>query len=509
MAPVTCDAAAAVARIPDGATVALTGSGGGILEPDTLLSALEQRFLDRGTPNGLTFLHAFGIGDRDRRGTNALAHPGLTRRVIGGHWTWSPRMMELAAQSKIAAHVWPAGAISLLLREIGGGRPGLITRTGLHTFADPRHGGGRANPAAEPDLVRLLELDGREFLHYQPIRVDIGLVRGTEVDPAGNIGCAEEPAILDVLAVAQAAKACGGTVIAQVKRRRDTPLDPRCVVLPAPLVDVIVEAPGQWQSYAAEHDPALSGLADPPAPVELRQVDPVRAAIARRAAREVSPGAVVNLGFGMSAQVADVLAEHGRLGEVTLAIEQGLFGGMPESGDLFGLSRGASARIASTTQFDLFAGGLLDVCCLGMAEVDASGSVNVSRFGDRIVGPGGFVDISQHARRAVFCGTFTARGLSAEVSDGSVRILREGGVRKFVQALQEITYSGPFAVAEGREAVYVTERAVFRLGPDGLELTEVADGISIEADILAHMGFRPIIRSVRPMPAEVFRAASA
>ena len=501
--PTIAGAADAIKLIGDGATVALTGSGGGILEPDTVLTAIEHRFLNEGKPRGLTVIHAFGIGDRDHRGTNVFAHPGLTSRVIGGHWTWSPRMMRLAADGAIEAHVWPAGAISLLLREIGSGRPGLITRTGLHTFVDPRHGGGRANSAAAEGLVRLLSLDGREFLHYQPLRVDVALVRGTEVDPLGNLGCADEPALLDVLAVAQAAKACGGTVIAQVKRLRDTPLDPREVVLPAPLVDVVVEAPGQWQSYAAEYDPALCGPNGHSA--RTSPIDPVRAAIARRAAREVPAGSVLNLGFGMSAQVVDILAEQGRLGDVTLAIEQGLFDGTPESGDLFGMSRGASARVPSTTQFDLFAMGMLDVCCLGMAQVDATGSVNVSRFGSQIVGPGGFVDISQHARRSVFCGTFTAKGLRVRVEDGSLTILNEGAVDKFVAEVDEITYSGPFAMAEGREAVYVTERAVFRLGRDGLALTEVADGISIERDILPHMGFRPVIRDVVPMPAEVFR----
>src|SRR5205814_1460782 len=369
------------------------------------LAALEERFLRRGRPAGLTVLHAFGLGDRDRRGTNALAHERLTRRVIGGHWTWSPRMVELAARNAIEAYVWPSGAISLLLREIGARRPGLITRTGLHTFVDPRQSGGRANRAAPEELVGLVELDGREYLHYRPMRVDVGLIRGTEVDPLGNLGCAEEPAVLDLLAVAQAAR-----------------------------------------------------------------TDPVRAAIARRAALEVCPGAVLNVGFGVSAQVVDVLAEQGRLHEVTLAIEQGLFNGVPESGTLFGVAHGPTARLASTTQFELFAMGLLDVCCLGMAQLDATGSVNVSRFGDQIVGPGGFVDISQHAHKAVFCGTFTAKGLRAEVGDGTLRIVQEGSVRKLVPRVEEITYSGPFAQSEQREAVYVTERAVFRLTPAGVAL---------------------------------------
>ena len=506
--PARVSAAEAVAWIADGSTVAVTGSGGGVLEPDALLSALEDRFLRYGQPRDLTVLHAFGIGDRDRRGTNAFAHEGLTRRVIGGHWTWSPRMMELAARDAIEAYVWPAGAISLLLREVGARRPGLVTRTGLHTFVDPRQRGGRANAAARDELVGLLELDGTEYLHYRPMPVHVAMIRGTEVDPLGNIGCAEEPALLDVLAVAQAARASGGIVLAQVKRAVDGPLAPHDVTVPGPLVDFVVVAPHQWQTYAAEFDPTLvepvhTTLA--PAVGPTVDKDPVRAAIARRAAMEVSEGAVVNVGFGVSAEVVDVLAEQGRLDEVTLAIEQGLFNGIPESGALFGVAHGPSARLPSTSQFELFAMGLLDTCCLGMAQLDATGSVNVSRFGAQIIGPGGFVDISQYARKAVFCGTFTTKGLRADVHDGGLRIVREGDVRKLLQAVEEITYSGPFARAEGREAVYVTERAVFRLTDAGVALVEVADGVSIERDILPHMDFVPVIGDVRPMPAEVFR----
>ncbi|OLB77704.1 MAG: acyl CoA:acetate/3-ketoacid CoA transferase [Actinobacteria bacterium 13_2_20CM_2_71_6] len=506
--PVRATAADAVRRIADGATVAVTGSGGGVLEPDALLSALERRFLDHGQPRGLTFLHAFGLGDRDRRGTNTFAHEGMTRRVIGGHWTWSPRMMDLAVRDAIEAYVWPAGAISLLLREIGAKRPGLITRTGLHTFVDPRQSGGRANAAARDELVGLIEVDGREYLHYRPMRVDVGLIRGTEVDPLGNIGCAEEPAVLDVLAVAQAARASGGTVLAQVKRERPDPLPPHEVTVPGPLVDVVVVAPNQWQTYAAEYDPSLCTALPGRVPA-TGLTDPVRAAIARRAALEVPAGSVLNVGFGVAAEVVDALAEQDRLHEVSLAIEQGLFNGIPESGSLFGVAHGPTARLASTNQFELFAMGLLDTCCLGMAQLDATGSVNVSRFGAQIVGPGGFVDISQYARKAVFCGTFTAKGLKAEVHDGGLRIVREGTVRKLLPAVEEITYSGPYARAEGREAVYVTERAVFRLTLEGVALVEVAEGVSIERDILPHMGFQPLIGDVKPMPPEVFRPISA
>jgi propionate CoA-transferase len=506
MVPAVLTAEEAVERIPDGAAVAVTGSGGGVLEPGELLAAIGRRFLASGHPRGLTVLHAFGIGDRERRGLNNLAHEGLTARVIGGHWTWAPKMIELAAADAIEAHVWPSGAISLLLREIGARRPGLVTRTGLHTFVDPRQTGGRANAAARESLVELVELGGQEYLHYRPLPIGAALIRGTEADPLGNIGCTDEPAVLDVLAVAQAARGSGGTVLAQVKRVSSTPLPPDRVTVPGSLVDAVVVVPDQWQTYAAEYDRTLCESIVDTSPVP-DLADPLRAVIARRAALEVPAGAVLNVGFGVAAQVVDVLAEQRRLDEVTLAVEQGLWGGIPESGALFGVAHGPTARMPSTSQFELFAMGILDVCCLGMAEVDAAGSVNVSRFGAQIVGPGGFVDISQHARKAVFCGTFTAKGLHAEVHRGGLRIMHEGDVRKLVAGVEEVTYSGPFALAEGREATYVTERAVFRLTTAGMELTEVADGVSIERDILPHMGFTPVIRDVRPMPATVFRTS--
>lgn len=503
--PVRLTADEAMARIAGGSTIAVTGSGGGLLEPDALLAALERRFLRTGHPRGLTFVHALGIGDRDRRGTNRFAHEGLTKRVIGGHWTWSPRLMGLAQEGRIEGYALPSGVISQLFREIGARRPGLVTRTGLGAFVDPRFGGGRVNATARDDLVELLHLDGREYLRYRPFPVDVALVRGSAVDPLGNITCAQEPAQLDVLAVAQAARACGGLVVAQVKRADDRPFDPRSVHLPYPLVDAVSVVPDQWQTYAGEYDPSLCG--DAPAGAYVPELaDPVRAVIARRAALEIPRGAVVNVGFGVSSLVIDALAADGRLDEVTLLIEQGLVDGIPFSDDLFGIARGPAAVLASTVQFDLFSGGVLDVCCLGMAELDGTGAVNVGLLGDQVGGPGGFVDISQHARKAVFCGTFTAKGLDAAVlPEGGLRIRAEGQISKLVHRVGQVTYSGRLALEEGREAVYITERAVFRLTSEGVELTEVADGVDVEREVLGRIGFTPIVRDVRPMPREIFR----
>lgn len=494
----------AVAAIPGGATIAITGSGGGILEPDALLQALEERYLDTEEPRDLTAVYALGIGDRRTRGTNHLAHAGMMRRVIGGLWTWSPRLSELVRNDEIEAYALPGGVISQLFREIGARRPGLITRVGLDTFADPRRGGGKFNPSATEDLVELVTFDDREYLRYKPFRVDVALVRGDSADRYGNISCAGEAAQLDALAVAQAARGCGGMVIAQVKGISDEPFDPRLIHVPGVLVDTIVHHPGQWQTYAAEHDPQLCGdsPADPSVVIEL---DPVRSLIARRAATEVRPGDVLNVGFGVPALVVGALADTGRLDDITVAIEQGIIGGSPLSGDQFGASRGPQVMHSSTTQFDLIDGGLLDVCCLGMAQVDADGSVNVSRIAGNINGPGGFIDISQNSPRAIFCGTFTTGGLRATVDDGAVTIDREGSIPKFVAEVDEVTYSGRLALSDGRSALYITERAVFSLTDRGVELVEVAPGIDIDRDILPHMNFHPIINHPRPMDPSLFR----
>lgn len=492
----------AVAHIAPGSTIGLAANGGGMLEPTAVIAALERRFLTTGEPSGLTLVHALGVGDRGTRGTNGFAHEGMVRKVVGGHWTWSPAMMQLAAEGKIAAYVMPAGVISHLYRETGARRPGYFTRTGLHTFADPRHKGCRANVAATEDVVEVVELDGEEFLRYKPLPVDVALVRGTEVDAHGNIGAAAEPAILDALECAQAARGSGGIVIVQVKRRVER-LDPRSVLIPGPLVDYVVVVPEQMQTYRSEEDPRLFE-AVPAATGPAGLDDAIRAVVCRRAAMEVSAGDVLNLGFGMSADVGKVLREQGRLGTVELVVEQGLYNGEPELGDLFGMSTGPTARVGSPVQFDIFAGGLIDVTCLGMAQTDRHGSVNVSSFGGRVMGPGGFVDISQNARTAIFCGSFTAKGLKVHLEDRRLVIDQEGQIAKFVPDVEEVTFSGPYAAAQGRRALYVTERCVFELTADGLELIEIAPGIDLERDVLAHLDFRPLIRDVKPMPAEIF-----
>ncbi len=498
----------AAQTIKDGAVVALTGSGGGILESDHIFAAIERRFLTEGHPRDLTIVHGLGVGDGSTTGLSRFAHEGMVKRVIGGHWSWSQPMQKLAATNKIEAYSFPAGVIAALLRESGAGRPGLITTVGLHTFVDPRVSGGKINTAAVDDLVQLIEIDGREYLHYRPIPVDVGIIRGWSADRTGNVSADQEASSLDAQAVAIATRGSGGVLLAQVKQIvADGALDPRLMLVPSPLIDVVVEHGEQRQSGASALEPAFysPGHFESSFHPAINPIAGPRGIVARRAALEVPAGTVLNVGYGMSAGAVDVLIEQGRLQDITLCIEQGPVGGFPETGDLFGLSRYPQALFSSLMQFEFFASGMIDVAILGLGEVDALGNVNVSKLGHTTVGPGGFIDIVNGARRVVFCGTFTGKGLQVEIGDGYLRIVREGALRKFVRSVGHVTFAAAQARRAGKPALYITERAVFELDEGGITLTEVAPGVDVERDILAHMDFRPNMGSVRQMPGEVFR----
>lgn len=502
----------AVDRIGDGASVAIVGSGGGVMEPDVLLAAIEARFLETGHPRDLTIVHALGIGDARARGLTHLAHEGLVAKVIGGHWSWSPAMQRLAAEEKISAYALPAGVIGQLLRESGARRPGLITRVGLGSFVDPRLDGGRVNQRATDPVVELIQLDGEDYLRYLPLHIDVALIRGSASDARGNVTCAEEPAILDAESVALAARGNGGIVIAQVGRIVPTgSLEPWLVHLPHTVISSIVEAPEQWQTYAGSFnsDFVTSTQVQAEASTGTSTLVDVRTIIARRAALEARRGTLINVGFGMSAMVVDALAHEGILDDFTLVIEQGAVGGHPASGDLFGVSRFPEAILSSTRQFDFFATGSIDTCFLGMAEVDSRGNVNVSHIGKTTVGPGGFIDIVHGSKRAVFCGPFTAKGLEVAVTASGLSIVNEGAIPKFVDSVGHVTFSAQQALAEGRSALYITERAVFELTPDGLVLRELAPGIDLERDVLQHMRFRPIVHDPELMPASCFEPLRA
>lgn len=500
-------AEAIAAEIEDGATVAVTGSGGGMLEADTIYAAMEARFLATGHPRNLTLIHALGFGDRKTLGTNRFAHEGMVKRVIGGHWTWSKPMQALAKENKIEAYSLPSGVISLLLRESGAGRPGLITKTGLGTFVDPVHAGARVNTAAVDDIVERVEFDGETYLRYMPLKVDVAIIKGTFADTAGNISMVDEPADLDSFAVALAGHNCGGRVYVQVRDRlQPGSLRPREVTLPGILVDAITICPNQNQTYRGAYDPALAGrVRTTLVPEQTDAAGGPKRVIALRAAMELSPGACVNFGFGASAGVAEIISERDAFDDYWTTIEQGIHGGSMLTGDMFGMAVNPVAILPASNQFDFYHGGGLDAAFLGIAEVDATGNVNVSHIGGQIVGPGGFIDITQNAKKVVFCGTFDAKGSKVTVGHGEVRIEQNGDIQKFVRSVAAITFSSEQALARGQEVYYVTERAVFRLSADGVELIEIAPGVDLERDILARMEFTPVMRDVKPMSEDLFR----
>jgi propionate CoA-transferase len=510
-----CTADEAVALIRDGQTVA---SGGfvGAAHPEALTAALERRFLATGHPRDLTLAYAAGQGDGAARGLNHLGHEGLLARVIGGHWGLAPRIGRLAIEEKIEAYNFPQGVMCHLFRDIAAGRPGCITAVGLGTFIDPLLGGGRLNARSTAALVERLELDGRIWLFYRRFPVHVGLIRGTAADIHGNIVMDEESIVGEVLPIAQAARNCGGIVIAQVRRLLPHAAPPMTVRVPGLLVDriVVADEAEHPQTFKEQFDSRHFTAGVPgssPFPSLDRGIRRVIAARACDALRAVSLpegrlSATVNLGIGMPEGIAIVAAERGLLDRVTLTVESGPIGGVPEGGLSFGAAVHPEAIIDQPSQFDFYDGGGIDFAALGAAEVDAAGNVNVSRFGSRLAGVGGFVNISQTARRLVFCGTFTSGGLEADVFDGGLRIVREGRVRKFVATLGQLSYDSHGGRQRGQEVLYVTERAVFRLADGGLELIEVAPGVDLDRDVLGQMEFRPLIPAggVRQMPASAF-----
>ncbi len=490
MASKLCTATQSVAAIPDGATVAITGSGGGLLEPDTILAALGARFLASGHPRDLTLVHAQGIGDGKARGLNHLAHDGMIKRVIGAHWTWSPAMQQLAASECIEAFALPGGVIQHLIRESGAGRPGLITKVGIGTFVDPRLEGGAMNRRAAncAPLVKVITVEGEEYLHFLPLKIDVAIVRGTASDAKGNVDFHGEGGELDAVVLAMAARNGGGQVLVQVRELAGPgERSPAAVRLPGTWVDHVVIDPNQVGSHQGEPADIAEGSA--------AQVPLERRIIAHRAERELQAGQVVSFGFGIPDGVTIRARETGKLNALHTTLDHGHHGGVAFQGMLFGFVRDGEARVDSPTQFDFYSGGGIDVAVLGFGECDATGNINVSKLGGSIIGPGGFIDIAQNARTVIFCGTLEAKGLRIGAVDGELRINEPGKVAKFVKNVEQITFSAEQARRQGQRVLYITERAMFELGPNGPVLIEHAPGIDIKRDIVARMGFRPGIAS--------------
>jgi propionate CoA-transferase len=500
-------AADAVALIHEGDTLVCSGFGV-VGVPDELLVALEARFLETAQPRNLHLLFGGGPGDGKDQGLNRIAHDGLLASAIGGHWGLVPKVGAMAMAGQIEAYNLPLGVISHMYRDIAAGLPGSVTAVGLGTFVDPRLQGGKINTRTTEELVEVITLGGRELLFYKAPKPNVAFIRASIADPDGNLSLEREALTQDVLAIAMAVKNSGGVVIAQVEFITESgAMLPRRVKVPGILVDCVVVGRPEYhkQTYGTPYSPALSGEMRVPLDALPPMAFDERKVIARRAAFELMPNAVVNLGIGMPEGVADIANEERLLRYMTLTAEPGVVGGVPGSGMNFGSSTNATAQLDMNQQFDFYDGGGLDLAVLGLAECDARGNINVSRFGPRLAGAGGFINITQNSRTVIFIGTFTAGGLDVKVGDGKLTIVKEGKFRKFVEKIEQVTFSGEYAACMGKKVLYITERCVLTLTPEGLELTEVAPGVDIERDILPYMAFKPIIRNPIAMDARIFR----
>lgn len=498
----------AVALIRDGDVVASSGYGGNG-NPEALFTAIERRFLAGNGPRDLTLVWAGGQGDGKERGLNRLGHEGLIRRTIGGHYGLSPRIEALAVTNKIEAYNFPEGVITHLYRDIAAGKPGTTTKVGIGTFVDPRLEGGKVNAAAQEDLVDVLNIAGNDYLFFKRFPIHVALIRGTTADPDGNVTMERESLRLETLAMALAARNSGGVVICQVERvALNNSLDARRVRVPGIFVDAIVEAaPDEhMQNYGTQYNPALSGeMRIPLEQLKSLPLDTTKV-IARRAAIELLPNSIVNLGIGLPDTISAVAAEERIEDLITLTVDPGVFGGVPLGGLDFGASVNFSASIDHPYQFDFIDGGGLDIACLGYAECDGLGNVNASRFANRVPGCGGFINITQNSRKVIFVGTFTSGGIEAVVGDGRIAIKKEGKHKKFVKQVGQVTFSGVEAAKREQDVLYVTERCVFRLLSNGLELIEVAPGVDLRKDILDLLPFEPIVKTPREMEHFLFSA---
>ena len=481
--------------VNDGDTIA-TGGFVSCACPEALSKALEKRFLETGHPKDLTLFFAAGQGHRDGTGGDHYGHEGMVKRVIGGHWDRAPKLGDLALANKIEAYNLPQGVISHMYRDIAAHNIGTITTVGLYTFADPRNGGGKLNDCTTEDLVKVINIEGKELLLYKGFPINVVFLRASYADEYGNCTVHREIGPIDVTAMAQACKNSGGKVIVQVEKIvQGGSLDPKLVAIPGIYVDSIVvgSIEDNEQCLGMPYDGSLTGEfripvdAIPPIPLDAKKI------IARRAAMELPENAIVNLGTGAPEKIANVAAEEGISDKMTLTVEAGSIAGVPMGGTQFGAAANSMAILPHNVQFDFYQGGGLDVAFLGLAETAPNGDLNVSKFGTRLAGAGGFIDITQNAKKVVYCGTFTAKGLKTECRDGKLVITQEGAKKKFVNQVEHITFSGKYAVQVKQPVLYITERAVFELRPEGVTLIEIAPGIDLQTQVLDQMEFMPKI----------------
>jgi propionate CoA-transferase len=484
----------AVRAVPDGATVIIGGSGAGHALPQKFIDTLADVYTNEGSPKDLTTVRVVGIGDFADRGFSQLAIPGLMLRTIGSNIGNEPRLGELVERGEVEGYSFPQGVLSQLCREIAAGRPGLVTTVGLGTYVDPRQTGGKQGAATE-DLVEVVELAGREWLFFRAFPIDVAVIRGTTIDEDGNLSMEDEAVRGEMLSMAMAARNSGGIVIAQAKRMAPArTLPARAVVVPGALVDLAYLDPDQTQTYLTAHSPYYSGeLRRPndddgdPLPLDMRKV------IARRSLLEFRAGDICNLGFGISQMIGAIAWEEGIDSRLVLTVEQGIFGGVPVAGNEGGAGFNFQAMIDQPYMFDFYDGGGLDIASLSFAQVDARGNVNVHKFPGRLRGPGGFPNISARTDRICFVGTLTTSGLDVDMSNGRLSVRSEGSLHKFVESVDEISFSGAMAAQRGQQVRYITERAVFELRDERVTLIEIAEGLDPETDVVAHMGFRPEI----------------
>lgn len=488
--------------IKSGDSVLLSGFVS-MCHPLEVSKAIVERFEKTGEPNGLTLICPVGMNHSD-----IWSKEKFVKRLITCFTGLMPNMMKLIHANKVETYIIPFGPITHLVRAIAGRKPGILTRLGLGTFVDPRFGGGLMNTCSHDKMSEILNINGEEYMFYRSFPLNVALVRGTTADERGNISVEKEAMVIDLLSQATAAKANGGIVIAQVERiTKFGSLHPKDVRLPGILVDAIVVAKPEnhWQSGIEAYNPVLSGETKLPLAAMPKMSFSERKIINRRCVMEYVSGGILNQGIGMAEGMGPVATEEGIVDEMTIEIESGAVGGVMQGGLLFGASLNAEAHIDVGLNFDILNSGVLDLTVLGMAESDQFGNVNVSKFGAKIVGPGGFIDMTSSAKKIIFCGTMTAGGLEIGVENGKLKILKEGKVKKFVKNVEQITFSGDYARKFGLKVFYVTERAVFELRKEGFALVEIAPGMELRKDILPQMEFKPIIaEDLKTMDPRIF-----